>query len=143
MQLVLAAWTGAALTALYFAIEQGLLGVPEMQISGYGSSSYQLNWMQDRIGSLMPRPWVLSVPLFVYRALMLAWALWLALALLRWLRWGWHCFAEGGLWRRMEIRRKKQQTASVEPPSEIEPGPEGGGGPRSDAGQTGTTSKDV
>jgi hypothetical protein len=30
---------------------------------------------------------------------MLAWSLWLSFALLRWLRWGWRCFATGGIWR--------------------------------------------
>jgi len=30
---------------------------------------------------------------------MLAWALWLALALLRWLRWAWESLAAGGGWR--------------------------------------------
>jgi len=39
--------------------------------------------------------WVISVPLLVYRLAMLAWALWLALALLRWLRWG--CAPQGGV----------------------------------------------
>ena len=29
----------------------------------------------------------------------LAWALWLAFALLKWLRWGWDCFSAGGLWK--------------------------------------------
>jgi len=40
----------------------------------------------------------------VYRVAMLAWALWLALALLRWLRWGWTCFSEGGLWHPLSRR---------------------------------------
>jgi hypothetical protein len=39
------------------------------------------------------------VPLWVYRFLILAWALWLAFALLRWLRWGWDSFTTGGLWK--------------------------------------------
>jgi hypothetical protein len=30
---------------------------------------------------------------------MLAWALWLAAALVRWLRWGWTQFSRGELWR--------------------------------------------
>jgi len=30
---------------------------------------------------------------------MLAWALWLATALLRWVRQGWQAFGTGGLWR--------------------------------------------
>ena len=42
---------------------------------------------------------MVSVPLLVYRLFMLAWALWLALALLRWARWIWDCFTQGGLWR--------------------------------------------
>jgi len=35
----------------------------------------------------------------VYRLAMLAWAPWLAQALLRWLRPGWQCFTSGELWR--------------------------------------------
>lgn len=30
---------------------------------------------------------------------MLAWALWLAMALLGWLRWGWTAINHGGLWQ--------------------------------------------
>jgi len=31
---------------------------------------------------------------------MLAWALWIVLSLLSWLRWGWGAFTHGGGWRR-------------------------------------------
>ena len=31
---------------------------------------------------------------------MLVWSLWLAWALLNWLKWGWSCFAANGLWRK-------------------------------------------
>jgi hypothetical protein len=37
-----------------------------------------------------------------YRFLMLAWALWIAAALIRWLRWGWRQFSEGGCFRRFK-----------------------------------------
>jgi hypothetical protein len=30
---------------------------------------------------------------------MLAWALWLSFALLRWLPWGWRAFSASGIWR--------------------------------------------
>jgi hypothetical protein len=30
---------------------------------------------------------------------MLLWALWLALAVIRWLRWGWDNFSKGGIFR--------------------------------------------
>ncbi len=98
-QLVLVAWTGLALIVLAFSVQQGLLGLPEMQIAGNGSLSHKLRWFQDRTATELPEVWVLSVPLLFYRAAMLLWALWLTQALLGWLRWGWSQFTKGGLWR--------------------------------------------
>jgi len=105
LQIVLVLLTLAALVALLYAINQGLLGPPTMQIAGNGSSAYQLQWYQDRSPAQLPQAWVISAPLLVYRALMLAWALWLAFALLRWLNWGWQCFTSGGIWRRLRAQQ--------------------------------------
>jgi hypothetical protein len=116
-QVILVAWTIAALIGLYFAIQKGLLGIPDMQISGNGSSDFRLHWTQDRIGPFMPTPWVISLPLFAFRILMLIWALWLAYSLLKWLRWGWQCFGEGGFWRKM---RKPKAGKSGPPPLSTE-----------------------
>jgi hypothetical protein len=99
LQIGLALLTLAALAALLEAVRQGLLGLPSMQVAGNGSGAYSLNWYQDRAGSEPPRPWILSAPLWMYRTLMLAWALWLAYSLLDWLRWGWSAYAADGLWR--------------------------------------------
>lgn len=115
-QVLLVAWTIAALVGLYFAVQKGLLGIPNMQISGNGSYDFWLRWTQDRIGTTMPEPWVLSLPLFVYRLLMLFWALWLAHSLLKWLRWGWQCFSEGGLWKKIISRKKRQEKDTITPP---------------------------
>lgn len=70
-----------------------------MQIAGNFSYGDTLNWYQDIAAAAYPQGRVVSVPLLVYRLLMLAWALWPAFALLGWLRWGWLCLATGGLWR--------------------------------------------
>lgn len=91
-----------ALSALFFAVQAGLMGQPEMRIAGNGSDNYLLRWYQDRTGPVLPQSWMFSLPLFVYRLAMLAWALWLAFALIRWLRWGWECFSTNGLWRKVE-----------------------------------------
>ncbi|HKB07271.1 MAG TPA: hypothetical protein VKF61_03200, partial [Candidatus Polarisedimenticolia bacterium] len=104
-QILLALGGAVALSGLFWSIAQGLLGLPEMQIAGNGSTAYELNWFQDRSADALPRPWVLSVPLLVYRLAMLAWALWLAQALLRWLKWGWECFTAGGAWRPLRKKR--------------------------------------
>ncbi|RMG51905.1 MAG: hypothetical protein D6717_12450, partial [Gammaproteobacteria bacterium] len=55
--------------------------------------------------------WILSLPLWVYRVLMLGWALWLAFALLGWLRWGWEALQQGGLWRALPPRRRHATAA--------------------------------
>lgn len=104
-QILLVAWTLAALIVIFVSIHQGLLGMPDMQIAGNGSSSTFLRWYKDRTGDVLPQVWVVSVPLFCYRLAMLAWALWLALALLRWLRWGWASLTQGGAWRALRVRR--------------------------------------
>ena len=104
-QLGLVALTLAALAALFAAIRAGLLGLPDMQIGGNGSSADLLRWYQDRSGNLLPRPRVVSLPLGVYRLAMLLWALWIAQALVAWLRFGWRAFSAGELWRPLRRRR--------------------------------------
>jgi hypothetical protein len=117
LQVILAGWTLLMLGVLLWAVQQGLLGTPEMQIAGNASYSSELHWYVDRAGDLLPRPWVLSVPLLVYRLAMLAWALWLALSLLRWLRWGWESLTEDGGWRRW-----RHQPPAPAPPESPSPG---------------------
>ncbi|MFO7494802.1 MAG: hypothetical protein R6X05_04115 [Desulfobacterales bacterium] len=114
LQLGVAGWTVLALGGLYLAIQNGLLGIPEMQVGGNFSSLFELNWYQDRIGAQMPEPWVLSLPLWVYRVLMLAWSLWLAFGLLKWLRWGWDCWNAGGWWRKRVLRNPATPAANPE-----------------------------
>lgn len=107
LQTGLAAWSAFALLTLFWAIRQGLLGAPAMQIAGNDSTAYALRWFQDRSDGATPAASVLSVPIWVYRVAMLAWALWLARALLGWLRWGYESWSAGGTWRplRPEPRR--------------------------------------
>ncbi len=95
-----ASLTLLALGALFLAVQQGLLGPAQMQVTGNGSTAAILHWYQDRTGPRPPAAWVLWVPLWVYRLLMLAWALWLAFAVVGWLRWGWEVVTRDGLWKR-------------------------------------------
>lgn len=88
-----------ALGLLGLAVRQGLLGAPDMQIAGNHSGAYRLNWYQDRNPAQLATAGVISLPISTYHLLMLAWALWLARALLDWLRWAWLCWSTGGIWR--------------------------------------------
>jgi hypothetical protein len=103
-QVAIIAWTLVALVILGVSVYQGLLGAPEMQVRGNGSTADNLRWFTDRSEAILPTPWMISVPILVYRAAMLAWALWIALALLGWLRWGWSAFMSGGGWRKSPPR---------------------------------------
>ena len=111
-QILLALLTVAALAGLYGAIEHGLLGNPDMQIAGNGSTRFQLNWTQDRIDGAMPVPWVISLPQWVYHLLMLFWSIWLAFSLISWLRWGWTCFSNPSRWKPIRWRRRKRKAAA-------------------------------
>lgn len=98
-QILLVLLTFVAVGVLYESIQQGLLGVPDMQVSGNGSSGHYLKWYQDRFHLNFPQAWVITLPILAYRLMMLAWALWLATAILKWAGWGWSCFSYGGIWQ--------------------------------------------
>ena len=114
-QIALALWSIAAVVCVLEAVHHGLLGQPDMQIEGNESSATALRWFRDRGGATTPEPWIFSLPTSVYRFAMLAWASWLALSLLRWLKWGWGAFATGGLWRRAEPTRSRPAPLAVSP----------------------------
>jgi hypothetical protein len=99
-QLGLIFWSCVALYIIYMAIHSGLLGIPQMQIKGNGSSWKFLSWYLDQISDTLPQPWVFFLPLFMFRITMLLWALWMAHRLINWLRWMWLCFSEGGIFRK-------------------------------------------
>jgi len=99
-QLGLVLLTCVSLGILVAVAAEGLLGQPEMFILGNGSTQTSLQWFQPRAGLDLPQPSVVSISVWYYRGAMLAWALWLAAALLRWLLWGWTQFTHGGGWQR-------------------------------------------
>jgi len=94
-----------SLLLLLVAVNYGLLGAPNMYIAGNGSSDTYLQWYQERTENALPSVWMVGVPVFVYRILVLIWALWLALAALSWVKWGWSCFSSGSIWRKSEETR--------------------------------------
>lgn len=98
---------------LLFAVQQGLLGSPDMHITGNNSYATQLNWYQDRVNEQLPDVTIVSVPMYIYRTLMLAWALWLAFSLIGWLRWGWQCASQNGLWKAYEHKARTTKKAQL------------------------------
>ena len=100
IQVALAALTVVAVTSLVFSgVRYGLLATPDMGVTGPGSYRNTFSWFMDRTSATLPQPVLYSVPMWVYRTVMFAWALWIALALARWLRFAWRAWSTGGYWR--------------------------------------------
>ena len=99
VQIALALLTVLALLCVAAAIPQGLLGSPDMHVAGNGSGLQSLRWFADRSTGALPVAYAISLPLWVYKLAMLAWALWLANALVGWLRAGFLAWTQGGYWR--------------------------------------------
>jgi hypothetical protein len=99
VQVVIAATTVLALLAIISALPQGLLGTPDMNVTGHNSHAGQLTWFADRSFSEIPQAAAFTVPIWIYKAFILAWALWLSFALVRWMPWVWKCFSSDGFWR--------------------------------------------
>ncbi|HEY3899941.1 MAG TPA: hypothetical protein VGM54_15140 [Chthoniobacter sp.] len=97
LQATLILLTLVALTVFVSVVSEGLLGRPEMFVIGNGSTPAWLQWFQTHSDGSLPRCGCISISIWWYRFLMLLWALWLASALIRWLRKGWQGFSAGGI----------------------------------------------
>ncbi len=126
MQLGIGLLTVLAVSSLIVAISQGLLGHPDMNIIGNGSHSGLLRWYQDHSDRLLPQAWVFSIPLYVYRLAMLAWALWISFSLIWILKWGWNNFTEPVLWHKIpkkpKVKKDRKKKTQPEPPKKPENG---------------------
>ncbi len=109
LQIALIVLTFVVLGAFVEVVDKGLRGFPLTYIEGNGSTQGgYLKWFQPSAAGLLPQPECVTLSVWFYRFLMLAWALWLASALLRWLKWGWTQFGLGGFFH--PIRKKQTGT---------------------------------
>ncbi|MEO8011529.1 MAG: hypothetical protein ABI650_07805, partial [Dokdonella sp.] len=119
-QLGLVMLTVIALACLVASIHNGLLGEPDMVVSGNQSYDHNLQWFADRSADALPVASVVSLPLWVYNLVMLAWALWLASAVVGWLRRGFAAWTNGGYWRAWRVREPEP---AIDVPAPPPPGP--------------------
>jgi hypothetical protein len=88
--------------ALFKGVHNGLLGIWDMKITGNGSTSYAtgvtLKWFQDAISGALPQPLIISVPVWIYRTLMVLWSAWLAFSFVKWIKWAAKSYAKDGMW---------------------------------------------
>ena len=100
VQVVLAVFTFVAILTLVFSgIRNGLLANPDMHVESHSYFNGDYAWFVDQTRGAIEGPTLISAPIWIYRVLFFAWALWMAFALVRWLRWGFSAWKSGGLWR--------------------------------------------
>ncbi len=119
-QLGLASLTLIAVVCLFESIRNGLLGSPDMVVRGNGSWANHLQWFADRSVDALPTASVISLPLWVYNVVMLFWALWLAWAVVGWLRMGFGAWMRDGYWRPWRV----EKPADIDLPGAAPPPPE-------------------
>ena len=99
LQVAIVIFTFICLVSLLLVIPIGLLATPDMQVVGNGSSAYWFAFFQDQAtrGEL-PLVQVYSLPIWVYRVVMLLWSLWVATQLINWGKWWFTSYTQGGAW---------------------------------------------
>jgi len=113
-QVAIVLLTIIALSTIVGAVSVGLLGNPEMMITGNHSYGHYLNWYSDRVASALPEPTVISVSIWYYRALMLLWSIWIAFSLIKWLKWAWSVYSQGDMWSRRKKKAIKHKSVDEE-----------------------------
>jgi hypothetical protein len=112
VQVFIGLFTLLALLCLVLAIPYGLLSQPDMHVVGNNSYGGMLRWFADRSADgALPVATAITLPLWCYKLAILLWSLWLAGALIRWLRWTWTSLNAGGLWP------PRKPTVDVPPPA--------------------------
>ena len=116
-QLVLTGITLLVLYVLASTIVAALTNDPNMYIVSASYFNDWFTWFSDEITGEVPSPWILSVPMWVYFVLILAWVMWLVFTLLQWMRAWWESLKTPVLWvpinfkgllSRSRISRQKQ-----------------------------------
>ncbi len=127
-QLFLVMASFVMMIAIIGTLSMSLMGHPEMSVVGNNSHAGNLAWFADRSGNALPGAWAISLPTWIYKTALFAWALWFAWALFRWARWGLGCFGSGGFWKAFPKSERK-----APPPMPATPAADGGTAPSGDA----------
>jgi len=125
VQLMLVGHTLSFLTVMTVAVYEGLVGSPDMDVSGAGSYGTHLVWFSDRSAGSFAPAWCLNLTIWIWRGFMLAWALWLSRALLGWLKWAWTELTRDKFWApRTKKKKSPAVPTSAEPSAPVVPTPD-------------------
>ena len=99
-----------AVLTLVTAVPFGLLQSPDMGVVGNGSYGNSLLWFLDQGDGELGSVTVYTLPLWVYKALMLLWSTWLSFSLIRWIGWTWNDLANAQFFKKKEVIAKPENS---------------------------------
>ncbi|WP_395377391.1 hypothetical protein [Marinicella sp. W31] len=100
-----------SVVVLIGAVAFGLLSYPDMGISGQNASGSQLQWFVDSGAGEIPTISVLSLPLWVYKGLILLWSIWISFAAIKWLKMLISGLDKDHWWFRFKRKNKSEKPA--------------------------------
>ena len=72
-----------------------------------------VQWYAERTHGQLPELTIWNAPIWLYKGLMVFWALWLAASLIHWLRFGWLTLRKGGAYQRSSGRPRGSRRRSI------------------------------
>lgn len=111
IQTILATLAILGIITLISVVGKGLIENPEIFVYGINSNKSSLFWYIQSWNGVDKNPWILSVPLDIYRILILSWGVWLAFSLISWIKWMWVVYSKDGYWKQFEAK----ETTTVNP----------------------------
>lgn len=111
IQVLLVILTIAVASSAISTVAKGLLNYPNLFLEGEGTYINKISWYSQQVDQFSP--WLLSLPMWVYRVLMFSWSIWFAFNIMKWLKWAWEGFSRGGVW----IASKQVEKVIQEDPS--------------------------
>jgi hypothetical protein len=70
-----------------------------MMVAGGGSSNWQWMWYQDRQRMDYVSAGMVSLPMWIWKGLMLVWSFWIASRMIVWGKQAWAAASRGRMWR--------------------------------------------
>ncbi|MFQ3218428.1 MAG: hypothetical protein ACI8R9_000384 [Paraglaciecola sp.] len=119
-QLALYFLSAVTLLTIITTIPDSLLSNPDMGIQGNRSYGNELMWFADKSMGGLPEISVLSVPILIYKGLMLLWVMWLSFSLLNWIKWAWPLLGAQGYWRTGK-GKKSSPKSQGDSPQDVNP----------------------
>ncbi|MDY0132007.1 MAG: hypothetical protein RBR53_04990 [Desulforegulaceae bacterium] len=94
---------------IYNAVSSGLLGIPEMQVTGNGSYSGNLKWFSDKADNFIPSVFIILAPINLWRLVLFLWSIWISAFLINKTPYIIDSLKHEGFWKKTKFIRKKNK----------------------------------